>query len=59
MEILRRVKKGDKYVEVKEVAILVKENPKSYTVRLRNGDIIKRKKKDCIIETKKKEKRIE
>lgn len=49
VQILRRIKKDDKYVEVKEKAELVKTNVHSYWVRLSNGDIIKRKKKDVIL----------
>lgn len=49
VKILRRIKKDDKYVEVKEKAELIKVNEHSFLVRLANGDIIKRKKRDVIL----------
>jgi len=51
IRIKRRVKKGDKYVETTEKAKLVKNSSKSTVlVMLSNGDIIKRKRKDVIID---------
>ncbi len=44
--IKRRVLKDEKYVEVTEKATLIKKNTKTCWVRLGNGDVIKRKKKD-------------
>ena len=54
MTIVRRIKKHRgltteyQYVEVTENAEIVKENSKTVWVRLYNGDIIKRKRKDVI-----------
>lgn len=46
MKIRRRVEKGAK--EVTENVELVKENSKTVWVKLSNGDIINRKKKDIV-----------
>lgn len=50
MKIKRRVLKGDIYKEITEKAELVKDNGRTVLVRLSNGDIIKRKKKDVVEE---------
>ncbi len=46
--IQRRVKQDKKYVEIKEKAVLVYRRAKTALVRLRNGDVIKRKNKDVL-----------
>jgi len=40
------VRKDEDYVEITQRAMLVKKNAKTCWVRLGNGDVIKRKKKD-------------
>ena len=46
MKIKRRIDKGKK--EIVETVELVKKNAQSVLVRLRNGDVIKRKMKDVV-----------
>ena len=48
MKIKRRIDRGTK--EVIEIVELVKKSAQSVMVRLRNGDIIKRKLKDIVEE---------
>jgi len=48
MKIKRRIEKGTK--EIIETVELVKRNTNSVMVRLKNGDIIKRKLKDIVEE---------
>ena len=46
MRIKRRIEKGTK--EITETVDLVKKNKQSVMVKLRNGDVIKRKLKDIV-----------
>ena len=48
MKVKRRIEKGTK--EIIEVVDLVKRNQNSIMVRLKNGDVIKRKLKDIVEE---------
>ena len=48
MKIKRRIEKGTK--EIIETVELVKRNASSVMVRLKNGDVIKRKLKDIVEE---------
>lgn len=50
MIIKRRILKGDKYIEQQEEVALMKERTTTVLVRLKSGDIIKRKKKDIVNE---------
>ncbi len=46
--IRRRVRKGNVFVEKEEKAELISRNKSSAMVKLRNGDVIKRKIKDVV-----------
>ena len=48
--IRRRVLKDNQYQQIEERANLVKNGKKSCLVRLSNGDVIKRKLKDIVME---------
>ena len=52
MKIKRRVRKDKQYIEIVEEATLVKKNKDTSLVKLSNGDIIKRKNRDVIMEEK-------
>jgi len=50
--IKRRVRKDKQYVEVLQQVTLIKRDKHTSLVQLDNGDIIKRKNKDVIMEEK-------